>query len=82
MSKTNTVTIPNGEAVRVATFQPWQSAAGSRVYTDRVRILRDGYLWTVYQGDVIAGPATVFIWSFFEAPTLLTLEHWKVTKSK
>jgi hypothetical protein len=68
---TNSVTIPNGEAVLVATiiapFDDCWFEKGGRVFSAR-------------KGDMISGPVTFYLGNPGGPDTLLSLGRWKVKK--
>lgn len=78
---TNTVLIPNGEAARVSVIKNGIDAIHSSAPI--VYYVFAGSLWSAQVGDVIQGPAEVSIQGHLICcPSMITLERFKVVKSK
>jgi hypothetical protein len=70
-ASTNSVTIPNGEAVLVATvIAPF----------DDCWFEKNGRSFSARKGDVIAGPVTFYLSNPGGSDALLSLGRWKVKK--
>jgi hypothetical protein len=85
---TNTISILNGEAARVAAIQPTYvgGVIDGAVGVSPAHVVKDGALFLVVRGEVIQGPATFYIVSGDSSSltpnrALLTLERWRVLKS-
>jgi hypothetical protein len=68
---TNSVTVPNGEAVLVATIiAPF----------DACWFEKNASVFEARRGDVVCGPVTFYLSNPGGPATLLSLERWKVKK--
>lgn len=71
---TNSVVIPNGEAARVASIR-WADEGVAW-------FVKDGIDFPAMKGDVIAGPVVFYLRNNTGETSLLTLERWRVKKTK